>query len=319
MSQDVIPNFIAGEWRVATATASLPVQDPASGELLGRVPLSEAVDVARAVAAAVKAFPGWRATTPVERVRVLFRLHGLLNEHHEELAQSLTREHGKVIAEARAEIQRGIDSVEHACAIPTLMMGETLEDVAHGIDCETVRQPLGVFAGITPYNFPVMIPMWFWPYAIATGNTFVLKPSEQNPLTHNRVMELARRAGLPAGVLNVVHGGRETVDAILTHPDIKGVSFVGSSHVASIIYTKGAAAGKRVQALGGAKNHAIILPDAGIDYTSDHLVAAAFGSAGERCMAISAAVAVGGAADELIAAVSEKARAVKVGDRKSVV
>src|SRR5688572_3941898 len=255
MSQDVIPNYIGGEWSTSPTTTTLPVQDPASGELLGRVPMSEAADVARAVAAAAKAFPGWRSTTPVERVRVLFRLHALLNEHREELAQSLTREHGKVIAEARAEIQRGIDSVEHACAIPTQMMGETLEDVDAGIDCETVRQPLGVFSGITPYNFPVMIPCWFWPYAVATGNSFILKPSEQAPLTHQRIIELTEAAGLPAGVLNVVHGDKSVADALMEHPGIKGISFVGSTHVASSIYAKAARAGKRVQALGGAKNH----------------------------------------------------------------
>ncbi|HUH12675.1 MAG TPA: aldehyde dehydrogenase family protein, partial [Longimicrobiales bacterium] len=215
-----IPNFIGGRWTSAAASEALDVTDPATGDLLGRVPLSGSDDVGRAVSAARDAFPAWRATPAVERVRVLFRLHSLLEANHEELARSLTREHGKVIAESRGEIQRGIDSVEHACAIPTLMMGDTLEDVSSGIDCETIRQPLGVFAAVTPYNFPVMIPMWFWPYAIATGNTFVLKPSEQNPLTHQRIMELAREAGLPKGVLNVVHGGRETVDALLEHPGV---------------------------------------------------------------------------------------------------
>jgi malonate-semialdehyde dehydrogenase (acetylating) / methylmalonate-semialdehyde dehydrogenase len=313
MSHEVIPNFIAGEWTNATTSATLPVQDPASGELLGRVPMSEAIDVARAVEAAKKAFPGWRSTPATERVRVLFRLHALMNEHREELAQSLTREHGKVIAEARAETQRATDSIEHACAIPSLMMGETLEDVSSGIDCETVRQPLGVFAGITPYNFPVMIPMWFWPYAIATGNTFVLKPSEQNPLTHNRIMELARQAGLPAGVLNVVHGGRETVDAILTHPDIKGVSFVGSSHVAQIIYSKGAANGKRVQALGGAKNHMIVLPDADPQFASDSVLSSVFGSTGQRCLAGSMIVGVGEAYDGLRERVLDGASSLKLG------
>jgi malonate-semialdehyde dehydrogenase (acetylating)/methylmalonate-semialdehyde dehydrogenase len=252
-------------------------------------------DVDRAVQAAARAFPEWRATPAVERVRILFRLHQLMEDNHEELARSLTREHGKVIAEARGEVQRGIDSIEHACAIPTLMMGDTLEDVAAGIDCETVRQPLGVFAAVTPYNFPVMIPMWFWPYAIATGNTFVLKPSEQNPLTHQRILELARQAGVPKGVLNVVHGGRDAVEALLEHPQVVGVSFVGSSHVAAEVYKRGAAHGKRVQALGGAKNHIFVLPDADPDKAAQAVLASVFGSTGQRCLAGSVIVGVGDA------------------------
>ena len=295
MSQDLIPNFIAGEWTSATATEVLTVKDPASGAPLGRVPMSARADVDRAVQAAAKAFPAWRSTPAVERVRILFRLHQLMENNHEELARSLTREHGKVIAEARGEVQRGIDSIEHACAIPTLMMGDTLEDVSAGIDCETVRQPLGVFAAVTPYNFPVMIPMWFWPYAIATGNTFVLKPSEQNPLTHQRIMELAREAGLPKGVLNVVHGGRDAVEALLEHPDVVGVSFVGSSHVAAEVYKRGAAHGKRVQALGGAKNHIFVLPDADADKAAQAVLASVFGSTGQRCLAGSVIVGVGDA------------------------
>jgi malonate-semialdehyde dehydrogenase (acetylating)/methylmalonate-semialdehyde dehydrogenase len=295
MSQDLIPNFIAGEWTTATAAETLTVKDPASGALLGRVPMSPRADVDRAVQAAARAFPDWRATPPVERVRVLFRLHSLMEANHEELARSLTREHGKVIAESRGEVQRGIDSIEHACAIPTLMMGDTLEDVAGGIDCETIRQPLGVFAAVTPYNFPVMIPMWFWPYAIATGNTFVLKPSEQNPLTHQRIMELAREAGLPPGVLNVVHGGRDAVEALLEHPQVVGVSFVGSSHVAAEVYKRGANHGKRVQALGGAKNHIFVLPDADPDRAAQAVLASVFGSTGQRCLAGSVIVGVGDA------------------------
>jgi malonate-semialdehyde dehydrogenase (acetylating)/methylmalonate-semialdehyde dehydrogenase len=193
----------------ATASESLEIRDPATGELLGRTPLSNRADVGAAVHAAREAFPGWRTTPPVERARVLFRLKGLLDAHKDELARDLTREHGKTVAESLGEIQRGIENIEHVCGIPTLLMGETIEDVASGIDCETVRQPLGVFAAITPYNFPVMIPLWFWPYAVATGNTVVLKPSEQDPLTHQKVVDLATDAGLPRGVLNVVHGGRE--------------------------------------------------------------------------------------------------------------
>ncbi len=208
-------NHIGGEWVLASGTDSLDVTNPATGEVLGHMIVSNEADVDKAVASATAAFPEWRATPPVERARVLFRLKAKLEEHLEELAVSLTREHGKVIAECRGEIRRGIENVEHACGIPTLMMGSTLEDIATGIDCETIRQPLGVFAAITPYNFPVMIPMWFWPYAVATGNTIVLKPSEQDPLTHQKIVELAREAGLPSGVLNVVHGDRRVADALV--------------------------------------------------------------------------------------------------------
>ena len=290
---EAIPNFVGGEWVAAEAAESLPVVDPGTGEVLGLVPLSGVEDVGRAGRAAREAFPAWRATPAVERARVLFRLKTLLEEHADELAESVAREHGKTRAEARGEVQRGIENVEHACGIPSLMMGETLEDIAAGIDCETVRQPLGVFAAVTPYNFPVMIPLWFWPYAVATGNTFVLKPSEQDPLTHQRIVDLAAQAGLPPGVLNVVHGGRAAVDALLEHPEVAGVSFVGSSEVARAIYAKGASHGKRVQALGGAKNHMIVLPDADYDQVNQALVGSLFGSAGQRCLAGSVIVGVG--------------------------
>ncbi|HEV2131477.1 MAG TPA: aldehyde dehydrogenase family protein, partial [Longimicrobiaceae bacterium] len=226
---EVFANYIGGRWVSASSSASLPVTNPATGEQLGRVPLSTAQDVDAAVSAARDAFPEWRRTPAPQRVQVLFRLKALLEQHLDEIAVLLTRDHGKTRSEAAAEIRRGIENVEHACGIPTLMMGETLEDIAPGIDCETVRQPLGVFAAITPYNFPVMIPMWFWPYAVATGNTFVLKPSEQDPVAHQRIVELTEQAGLPPGVLNVVHGDRDTVLPLLQHPDVQGVSFVGSS------------------------------------------------------------------------------------------
>jgi len=290
---ETIPNFIGGAWTASTSSEKLPVTDPGTGELLGYVPLSNREDVDRAVRAAREAFPAWRATPAVERVRVLFRLKALLEAHADELAESVTREHGKTRAEARAELQRGIENVEHACGIPTLMMGETLEDIAPGIDCETVRQPLGVFAAITPYNFPVMIPLWFWPYAVATGNTVVLKPSEQDPLTHQRIVSLAMEAGLPPGVLNVVHGGREAVEALVEHPDVVGVSFVGSSAVARTVYAKAAAHGKRVQALGGAKNHMIVMSDVDYDRVNDALISSLFGSAGQRGLAGSVVVGVG--------------------------
>jgi malonate-semialdehyde dehydrogenase (acetylating)/methylmalonate-semialdehyde dehydrogenase len=294
-TEQPIFNHIGGQWVTATGTESLPIEDPATREVLGRVPLSTAADVGVAVEAAKRAFPEWRATPPVERARVMFRLKALLEQHLDELAVSLTREHGKIVSESRGEIQRGIESVEHACGIPTLMMGSTLEDIASGIDCETIRQPIGVFAAITPYNFPVMIPMWFWPYAVATGNTFVLKPSEQDPLTHQRIVDLATEAGLPPGVLNVVHGDRDTVDAILQHPDIVGISFVGSSETARTVYAKAAASGKRVQALGGAKNHMIVLPDADYDKVSEAVLSSVFGSTGQRCLAGSVMVGIGDA------------------------
>ncbi len=308
-----IPNFLGGEWRTPSGVELLPVRDPASGEALAEVPMSRASDVDDAVRAAQRAFPEWRATPAVERARVLFRLKALLDEHKDELARLLTREHGKNVAETRGEIQRGIENVEHACGVPSLMMGETLEDVARGIDCEAIRQPLGVFGVITPYNFPVMIPLWFWPYAVATGNTVVLKPSEQDPLTHQKVVELASRAGLPPGVLNVVHGGREVVEAITDHPAIVGVSFVGSSEVARIVYARAGAAGKRVQALGGAKNHMIVLPDADPQVVQDAVVSSVFGSAGQRCLAGSVVVGVGEAYEPMRERLLTGAAALRMG------
>ena len=290
-----VQNYIGGTWRPSAGDRTLQVKDPASSEILGQVPLSTASDVDDAVAAATAAFPAWRATPAVERARVLFRLKALLEENKEDLARSLSREHGKIVSECRGEVQRCIENVEHACGIPTLMMGETLEDIAPGVDCATYRQPLGVFAAVTPYNFPVMIPLWFWPYAVATGNTFVLKPSEQDPLTHQRIVDLAAEAGLPAGVLNVVHGGKEAVTALMEHPDVCGISFVGSSEVARAIYAGAAAAGKRVQALGGAKNHLVVLPDADPDEVANVCMASIFGSSGQRCLAGSIVVGVGSA------------------------
>jgi len=308
-----IPNHIDGAWVDASGPDSLPLTDPATGELLAHVPLSTRADVGLATDAASRAFPNWRATPPVERARVLFRLKMLLEENLEELAVSLTREHGKNVAESRGELRRGIENIEHACGIPSLMMGSTLEDVAPGIDCETIRQPLGVFAGITPYNFPVMVPMWFWPYAVATGNTFVLKPSEQDALTHQRVVELAVEAGLPPGVLNVVHGHQEAAVALLEHPEIKGVSFVGSSAVARAVYAKGAEHGKRVQALGGAKNHMVVLPDADYEVATEAIVSSVFASAGQRCLAGSIIVAAGDAYEPMRDQIHDRAAALRLG------
>ena len=308
-----IPNFIAGRWTDSAATDSLGIRNPATTDLLGRTPLSTRADVDAAVRAATQAFPGWRATPPVERARVLFRLKTLLDRRRDDLAKDLTTEHGKILSDSRGEIQRGIENVEHACGIPTLMLGDTLEDIARGIDCETIRQPLGVFAVITPYNFPVMIPLWFWPYAIATGNTVVLKPSEHDPLTHQKVVDLATEAGVPSGVLNVVHGARAAVTAILEHPDIKGVSFVGSSDTARFVYAKAAESGKRVQALGGAKNHMIVLPDADLDAAAEAVIGSVFGAAGQRCLAGSVIVGVGDAYQPIRERLVERAGALRMG------
>jgi malonate-semialdehyde dehydrogenase (acetylating)/methylmalonate-semialdehyde dehydrogenase len=245
-------NYIGGEWIAPGSVEYLELTNPATGESLGKVPLSGARAVNEAVAAAQAAFLKWREVPPVVRARYLFKLKYLMEEHFDDLATTVTRENGKTLDEARGSVRRGIENVEHACGIPALMMGKTLEDVAAGIDCEYVRQPLGVFAAITPFNFPAMVPCWFWPYAIATGNTFILKPSEQVPFSPTRLIELAHEAGIPAGVLNLVHGGKDAVNALLAHPGITGISFVGSSPVAKYVYQEGAKYGKRVQALGGA-------------------------------------------------------------------
>ena len=308
-----VHNYIGGAWCPSSSDRTLPVRDPASMEILGHVPLSTVSDVDAAVAAASEAFPAWRATPAPERARVFFRLKALLEENKEGLARSLSREHGKVVAECRGEVQRCIENVEHACGIPTLMMGETLEDIAPGIDCATYRQPLGVFAAVTPYNFPVMIPLWFWPYAVATGNTFVLKPSEQDPITHQRIVDLATEAGMPAGVLNVVHGGKEAVTALLEHDGVCGISFVGSSQVARTVYTAAAASSKRVQALGGAKNHLVVLPDADPDEAASVCMASIFGSSGQRCLAGSVVVGVGSAYDSVRERLVSGAREITLG------
>jgi malonate-semialdehyde dehydrogenase (acetylating)/methylmalonate-semialdehyde dehydrogenase len=310
----LLRNYVGGGWRDASATETLAVRNPASGAELGRVPLSSGADVDAAVRAAKAAFPMWRSTPAPERARVLFRLKALLDEHKEELARLLTTEHGKVIAETRGEVQRGIENVEHACGIPTLMMGDTVEQISPGIDSSSWRQPLGVFAVITPYNFPVMIPLWFWPYAVATGNTVVLKPSEQDPLTHQKIVELGEKAGIPPGVLNVVHGGRASVEAICDHPEIVGVSFVGSSRVAEIVYRRASAAGKRVQALGGAKNFLIVLPDADMDVALEACHSSIFGSSGQRCLAGSIVVGVGDAHPEIRERMLDAAARVRLGD-----
>ncbi|MCH6171080.1 CoA-acylating methylmalonate-semialdehyde dehydrogenase [Pseudonocardia alaniniphila] len=308
-----ITHWIGGKPEPGTSTRTGPVWNPATGEQQGEVALATSADVSTAVAAAATAFETWSQSSLSTRTKVLFAFRELVNARTQDLAEIISDEHGKVVSDARGEVQRGLEVVEFACGIPTLLKGEYSDQVSGGVDVFSFRQPLGVCAGITPFNFPAMVPMWMHPVAIACGNTFVLKPSERDPSASMLVAELWAEAGLPDGVFNVVHGDKESVDALLDHPDVAAVSFVGSTPIARYIHERASANGKRVQALGGAKNHAVVLPDAPLDFAAEHLVAAAFGSAGERCMAVSAAVAVGGAADDLVAAVSEKARAVKVG------
>ncbi|MFD1522286.1 CoA-acylating methylmalonate-semialdehyde dehydrogenase [Pseudonocardia yunnanensis] len=308
-----ITHWIGGKPEPGTSTRTGPVWNPATGEQQAEVALASSADVGTAVATAATAFETWSQSSLSTRTKVLFAFRELVNARTQELAEIISDEHGKVVSDARGEVQRGLEVVEFACGIPTLLKGEYSDQVSGGVDVFSFRQPLGVCAGITPFNFPAMVPMWMHPVAIACGNTFVLKPSERDPSASMLVAELWAEAGLPDGVFNVVHGDKESVDALLDHPDVAAVSFVGSTPIARYIHERAAANGKRVQALGGAKNHAVVLPDAPLDFAADHLVAAAFGSAGERCMAVSAGVAVGAAADDLVAAVSEKARAVKVG------
>jgi malonate-semialdehyde dehydrogenase (acetylating) / methylmalonate-semialdehyde dehydrogenase len=308
-----VTHWIGGKPATGESTRTSPVWNPATGAQQAEVFLASAADVDAAVQTAKAAFASWSQSSLSTRTKILFAFRELVNARTQELAEIVSDEHGKVVSDARGEVQRGLEVVEFACGIPTLLKGDYSDQVSSGVDLFSFRSPLGVCAGITPFNFPAMVPMWMHPVAIACGNTFVLKPSERDPSAAQYVAELWAEAGLPDGVFNVVHGDKEAVDALLDHPDVAAVSFVGSTPIARYIHQRGTENGKRVQALGGAKNHAIVLPDAGIDYTSDHLVAAAFGSAGERCMAISTAVAVGSAADELVAAVAEKARAVKVG------
>ncbi|GJH21045.1 CoA-acylating methylmalonate-semialdehyde dehydrogenase [Caballeronia novacaledonica] len=295
-----LTHFIGGK-RVEGASGRFgDVFNPATGVVASRVPLASASEVDAAVAAAKAAFPEWSETAPIKRARVLFRFKQLLDEHHDELAEIITREHGKVFSDAKGEVMRGIEIVEFACGIPNLLKTDFTDQIGGGIDNWNLRQPLGVVAGITPFNFPMMVPCWMFPIAIATGNTFVLKPSERDPSASVRLAELLTEAGLPDGVFNVVHGDKTAVDALLAHRDIEALSFVGSTPIAEYIYTEGTKHGKRVQALGGAKNHLVVMPDADLDQAVDALIGAAYGSAGERCMAISVAVAVGHIADELI-------------------
>jgi malonate-semialdehyde dehydrogenase (acetylating) / methylmalonate-semialdehyde dehydrogenase len=308
-----VVNYIGGEWRRPASEAGAEVLNPATGELLARAPVGGSEDVSAAVGAASRAFPDWRAIPPVERIQFLFRFKQRLEEHFEEIARLISIENGKILAESRGELRRGIENVEVACGIPTLMQGYTLEDVAAGIDEMMVRQPLGVVAVITPFNFPVMIPLWFLPYAIACGNTLVLKPSERVPLSVARVIELLIGTGLPNGVINLVHGGKASVDALLDHPDVKAVSFVGSSQVARYIYSRASAGGKRVQCQGGAKNHVVIMPDAERETTTRIIADSAFGCAGQRCLAVSVAIAVAEARDWFCDSITQLAGSLKIG------
>ena len=289
-----------------------PVFDPATGEQTAEVVLATVADVDQAVAAAVKAFDSWRDTSLTARSRILFSFRELADRHRDDLARLITAEHGKVLEDARGEVARGIEVIEFACGIPHLLKGEFSEDVSTGVDASSIRQPLGVVAGITPFNFPVMVPMWMYPVAIACGNAFVLKPSERDPAPSALIADLWRDAGLPEGVFTVVNGDAEAVNALLDHPDVAAISFVGSTPIAKHVFERGHASGKRVQALGGAKNHAVVLPDADLDSTADALIAAGYGSAGERCMAISAVVVVGDA-DPLVDAVATRARDLVTG------
>lgn len=310
----LVPHWIAGRSIVSTGLRRGEVFNPATGAVAAYVPFATSEEVDTAVRAASSAFEGWSATPALRRARVLFRFKELLEAAAEEIAILIAREHGKTVSDARGEIARGLEVVEFACGIPQLLKGEYSENVGGGIDAYSVRQPLGVVAGITPFNFPAMVPMWMFPIALACGNTFVLKPSERDPSAAIHLAQLLRDAGLPEGAFNVVHGDKEAVDELLHHPDITAISFVGSTPVARHIHLEGTAAGKRIQALGGAKNHMVVMPDADIEQVTQALLGAAFGSAGERCMAISVAVAVGDAvADRLVANLAPRIRALRIG------
>ncbi len=314
MSIERLRNHINGRWVEAEASEYLEVVNPATEEVLAEVPLSLPSEVDRAVAAARDAFPDWRRTPPAQRAQYFFKFKQLLEEHFEEIARTLTLEQGKTLPEARGSVRRGIECVDVATGAPSLLMGQSLEDVASGIDCEAVRQPLGVFACIAPFNFPAMVPLWFYPFAVACGNTFVCKPSEQVPLCQKLLFELIEEAGFPPGVLNLVHGAKDVVNRIVEHPEIAGVSFVGSSPVARYVYREAAANGKRVQALGGAKNFLVVMPDAKRQETINQVVASAYGCAGERCLAASVLLNVGEAQEWMREGLLEAVSRVRVGD-----
>ncbi|KYD25491.1 CoA-acylating methylmalonate-semialdehyde dehydrogenase [Geobacillus icigianus] len=309
-----LKNYIGGQWVESRSAKTEAVPNPATGEVLAYVPISNREDLDYAVAAAKEAFKTWRKTPVPRRARILFKYQQLLVEHWEELARLVTLENGKSYNEAYGEVQRGIECVEFAAGAPTLMMGRQLPDIATGIESGMYRYPIGVVGGITPFNFPMMVPCWMFPLAIACGNTFVLKPSERTPMLANRLAELFKEAGLPDGVLNIVHGAHDVVNGLLEHPDVKAISFVGSQPVGEYVYKTAAAHGKRVQALTGAKNHSIVMPDADLKLAVREIINAAFGSAGERCMAASVVVAVGDIADELVEKLVAAASEIKIGN-----
>jgi malonate-semialdehyde dehydrogenase (acetylating)/methylmalonate-semialdehyde dehydrogenase len=313
-SPEILRNFVGGRWVESHTRNFFDVHNPAQGEVIARTPLSTGEDLNAAVAAAQKAFPAWRDTPAVVRARSLFKFRQLLEEHFEELARLVTTEHGKTLDEARGSVRRGIECVEVACGAPSLMMGYGLENIASGVDCSVLRQPLGVCAAIAPFNFPAMVPMWFLPFAIGTGNTFILKPSEQVPLSQRRMVELLEQCEVPPGVVNLVNGGRELVEAICDHPGIRAVSFVGSTPVARAVYQRATHAGKRVQALGGAKNFIVVMPDADLDHAIPAITESFYGCAGERCLAGSVLVPVGQAHGAARERLLESARKLKVGD-----
>jgi len=313
MSGKHVSHWIGGRPWDGAAERRGDIYNPATGQVTGTVDFASATVVGDAVAAAAKALPGWRSVSLAKRTTVLFAFRELINAHRGELAELVSSEHGKVTSDAEGEVARGLEVVEFACGLGHLLKGGYSENVSTGVDAYSIRQPLGVVAGITPFNFPAMVPMWMFPIALACGNTFVLKPSEKDPSASLLLARLLAEAGLPDGVFNVVHGDKEAVDAILTHPDVRAVSFVGSTPIARYVYETGTAAGKRVQALGGAKNHMVVLPDADTDLAADAAVSAGFGSAGERCMAVSVLVAVGSVGDELVAKIADRVHGLRVG------
>jgi malonate-semialdehyde dehydrogenase (acetylating)/methylmalonate-semialdehyde dehydrogenase len=314
---ETLDNLVGGAWIPSRASEFLDVHNPATGEVIARTPLSTGEDLDRAVAAAKNAFPAWRDTPPVVRARVMFRFRELLEKRFEDIAATVTREHGKTLEESRGSVRRGIECVEAACGTPSMLMGYGLENIASGIDCQVLRQPLGVCAAIAPFNFPAMVPLWFLPFAVSTGNTFIVKPSEQVPMTQRLIAELLLACDLPPGVVNLVNGGRSVVEAICDHPDIRAVSFVGSTAVAKAVYRRATHAGKRVQALGGAKNFIVVMPDADLDRAIGAITESFYGCAGERCLAGSVLVPVGAAHAEARERLAASARALKVGDGSS--
>ncbi|MBI3591626.1 MAG: CoA-acylating methylmalonate-semialdehyde dehydrogenase [Candidatus Melainabacteria bacterium] len=313
-SVSTVKNYINGKWVLSIGTETVDVINPANKKIIGRCPLGNSQDVDNAVKAAKEAFKTWREVPTIDRVQILFRLKSLLEKNLEDLAKLCTEENGKILIESRGDVRRGIQMIETACGMPTLIMGKSFEDVASGIDCHAVRRPLGVFGAITPFNFPPMVPFWFWPFAVACGNTFILKPSERVPLTQSRVFELVEEAGMPKGVLNLVNGSKEVVNTLCKHPDIKGISFVGSTPVAKHVYETACSHGKRVQALGGAKNFMVVLPDAVMEQAAKTVFESCTGCAGQRCLAGSVILGVGDASHIIEKEIVKLANQAKVGN-----